>query len=134
MVSEAECVTAVHDHALQTHHLNYDSLLFVACMLSAAIHRAAGPKLLAACQQVPEVAPGVRCPTGEARMTRCLRPAAWLVKAAREMKLQLSDLQLRVLQQQQHGSSCRSSCSDRVCATAAAQCAGVLSPRLSCTM
>jgi hypothetical protein len=35
----------------------------------AAIHRAAGPKLLAACQQVPEVAPDVRCPTGQARMT-----------------------------------------------------------------
>lgn len=31
---------------------------------------------MAACQQVPEVAPGVRCPTGEARMTRsALDPA-----------------------------------------------------------
>jgi O-acetyl-ADP-ribose deacetylase (regulator of RNase III) len=39
--------------------------------VDGAIHRAAGPKLLAACQQVPEVAPDVRCPTGEARMTRC---------------------------------------------------------------
>lgn len=39
------------------------------CLRCAAIHRAAGPKLLAACQQVPEVAPDVRCPTGEARMT-----------------------------------------------------------------
>lgn len=37
--------------------------------VDGAIHRAAGPKLLAACQQVPEVAPDVRCPTGEARMT-----------------------------------------------------------------
>jgi hypothetical protein len=35
-----------------------------------AIHRAAGPRLLEACQQVPEVSPGVRCPTGEARITR----------------------------------------------------------------
>ncbi|XP_021684782.2 uncharacterized protein LOC110668061 isoform X2 [Hevea brasiliensis] len=34
-----------------------------------AIHRAAGPELLDACYRVPEVQPGVRCPTGEARIT-----------------------------------------------------------------
>lgn len=34
-----------------------------------AIHRAAGPELRAACYEVPEVRPGVRCPTGEARIT-----------------------------------------------------------------
>ncbi|XP_015877540.3 uncharacterized protein LOC107413979 isoform X1 [Ziziphus jujuba] len=34
-----------------------------------AIHRAAGPDLLEACRNVPEVRPGVRCPTGEARIT-----------------------------------------------------------------
>ncbi|KAG7569938.1 Macro domain [Arabidopsis thaliana x Arabidopsis arenosa] len=34
-----------------------------------AIHRAAGPQLRAACYEVPEVRPGVRCPTGEARVT-----------------------------------------------------------------
>jgi len=34
-----------------------------------AIHRAAGPELKAACYSVPEVRPGVRCPTGEARIT-----------------------------------------------------------------
>lgn len=34
-----------------------------------AIHRAAGPELLEACHKVPEVRPGVRCPTGEARIT-----------------------------------------------------------------
>jgi O-acetyl-ADP-ribose deacetylase (regulator of RNase III) len=38
--------------------------------VDGAIHRAAGPKLREACLQVPEVAPGVRCPTGEARITR----------------------------------------------------------------
>lgn len=38
--------------------------------VDGAIHRAAGPDLRAACAQVPEVAPGVRCPTGEARITR----------------------------------------------------------------
>ena len=37
--------------------------------VDGAIHRAAGPELLHACQQVPEARPGVRCPTGEARIT-----------------------------------------------------------------
>jgi O-acetyl-ADP-ribose deacetylase (regulator of RNase III) len=37
--------------------------------VDGAIHRAAGPELLAACRQVPEVRPGVRCPTGDARLT-----------------------------------------------------------------
>jgi O-acetyl-ADP-ribose deacetylase (regulator of RNase III) len=37
--------------------------------VDGAIHRAAGPALLAACRALPEVRPGVRCPTGEARIT-----------------------------------------------------------------
>lgn len=37
--------------------------------VDGAIHRAAGPELVAACRRVPEVRPGVRCPTGEARIT-----------------------------------------------------------------
>ena len=37
--------------------------------VDGAIHRAAGPQLLAACRALPEVRPGVRCPTGEARIT-----------------------------------------------------------------
>lgn len=37
--------------------------------VDGAIHRAAGPELLEACRAVPEVRPGVRCPTGEARVT-----------------------------------------------------------------
>jgi len=37
--------------------------------VDGAIHRAAGPRLLAACREVPEVRPGVRCPTGQARIT-----------------------------------------------------------------
>lgn len=37
--------------------------------VDGAIHRAAGPGLLAECRAIPEVAPGVRCPTGEARLT-----------------------------------------------------------------
>lgn len=37
--------------------------------VDGAIHRAAGPALLQACRQLPESSPGVRCPTGEARIT-----------------------------------------------------------------
>ena len=37
--------------------------------VDGAIHRAAGPELLTACRALPEVSPGVRCPTGEARIT-----------------------------------------------------------------
>ncbi|KAF3433294.1 hypothetical protein FNV43_RR24396 [Rhamnella rubrinervis] len=37
--------------------------------VDGAVHRAAGPDLLQACKNVPEVRPGVRCPTGEARIT-----------------------------------------------------------------
>lgn len=37
--------------------------------VDGAIHRAAGPALLAACRALPESPRGVRCPTGEARIT-----------------------------------------------------------------
>ena len=37
--------------------------------VDGAIHRAAGKELFNACLKVPEVRPGVRCPTGEARIT-----------------------------------------------------------------
>ena len=37
--------------------------------VDGAIHRAAGPALLEACRALPETSPGVRCPTGEARIT-----------------------------------------------------------------
>ncbi|MEZ5293223.1 MAG: O-acetyl-ADP-ribose deacetylase [Vicinamibacterales bacterium] len=37
--------------------------------VDGAIHRAAGPRLLEACRRLPELRPGVRCPTGEARIT-----------------------------------------------------------------
>jgi O-acetyl-ADP-ribose deacetylase (regulator of RNase III) len=37
--------------------------------VDGAIHRAAGRQLYEACLAVPEVRPGVRCPTGESRIT-----------------------------------------------------------------
>ena len=37
--------------------------------VDGAIHRAAGPELLAACESFPTVRGGVRCPTGKARIT-----------------------------------------------------------------
>jgi O-acetyl-ADP-ribose deacetylase (regulator of RNase III) len=48
--------------------------------VDGAIHRAAGPELLEACRAVPEVRPGVRCPTGEARITPGFRlPARFVI-------------------------------------------------------
>jgi len=37
--------------------------------VSAEIHKACGPKLREACLEIKEVAPDIRCPTGEARIT-----------------------------------------------------------------
>jgi O-acetyl-ADP-ribose deacetylase (regulator of RNase III) len=48
--------------------------------VDGAIHRAAGPELLDACRNIPEVRPGVRCPTGEARLTPGFRlPARYII-------------------------------------------------------
>jgi len=48
--------------------------------VDGAIHRAAGPQLLAACRALPEVSAGVRCPTGEARITLGFElPARWVI-------------------------------------------------------
>ena len=41
--------------------------------VDGAIHRAAGPELRVACEEVQEVRPGVRCPTGQARITSGFR-------------------------------------------------------------
>lgn len=48
--------------------------------VDGAIHAAAGPELLAACRDVAEARPGVRCPTGEARITPGFRlPARFVI-------------------------------------------------------
>ena len=48
--------------------------------VDGAIHRAAGPGLLAACRGIDEVRPGVRCPTGECRLTPGFRlPARFVI-------------------------------------------------------
>lgn len=48
--------------------------------VDGAIHRAAGPELLQACRALPQVEPGVRCPTGEARITPGFRlPARYVI-------------------------------------------------------
>ena len=48
--------------------------------VDGAIHRAAGPGLLAECRALPQVRPGVRCPTGEARITAGhALPARWVI-------------------------------------------------------
>ena len=48
--------------------------------VDGAIHRAAGPELYKACLKVPEVRPGVRCPTGEARITPGFKlPAKYVI-------------------------------------------------------
>ncbi len=47
--------------------------------VDGAIHRAAGPELQAACREVPAVE-GVRCPTGEARITSAGKlPAKYVI-------------------------------------------------------
>ncbi|XP_011622653.2 uncharacterized protein LOC18432281 isoform X3 [Amborella trichopoda] len=51
--------------------------------VDGAIHRAAGPELKQACLKVPEVQPGVRCPTGQARITEDYHPQASLRSAYR---------------------------------------------------
>ncbi len=48
--------------------------------VDGAIQRAAGPELLRACRALPQVVPGVRCATGEARITPGFAlPAHWVI-------------------------------------------------------
>ena len=48
--------------------------------VDGAIHRAAGAQLLAACRALPQSARGVRCETGEARLTPAFAlPARWVI-------------------------------------------------------
>jgi len=48
--------------------------------VDGAIHSAAGPNLLEACRSFPELSPGIRCPTGEARITSAGElEVAWVI-------------------------------------------------------
>lgn len=48
--------------------------------VDGAIHRAAGPELRRACEQIPSQEQGVRCPTGEAHITPGFRlPAKYVI-------------------------------------------------------
>lgn len=48
--------------------------------VDGAIHRAAGPRLLDACRALEQVRPGLRCPTGEARITPAFElPARFVI-------------------------------------------------------
>jgi len=48
--------------------------------VDGAIHRAAGPELVAACRAIPRVGTYARCPTGEARITPGFRlPARYVI-------------------------------------------------------
>jgi O-acetyl-ADP-ribose deacetylase (regulator of RNase III) len=48
--------------------------------VDGAIHRAAGPELLAACREIAQVRPNLRCPTGQARITPGFRlPARFVI-------------------------------------------------------
>ena len=51
--------------------------------VDGAIHRAAGPLLVEACRRIAQVRPGVRCPTGEARITEGFRlPSRFVIHTA----------------------------------------------------
>lgn len=50
--------------------------------VDGALHRGAGPELMAACQALPAVGPHVRCPPGEVRTTGAFRlPARFVIHA-----------------------------------------------------
>lgn len=65
------------------------------CNISA-IHEAAGPELRSACYKVPEVQPGVRCPTGEARITPYWLVFVWNVILSNSWTLSIFSLNYNI--------------------------------------
>ena len=51
------------------HAIRYPGDDFGGGGVDAALHRVAGPRLRCLCADLPEISPGVRCPTGQARIT-----------------------------------------------------------------
>ena len=49
--------------------------------VDGAVHHAAGPQLLRACQGLPADERGYRCPTGQARITPGFNLAEWVIHA-----------------------------------------------------
>ncbi len=49
--------------------------------VDGAVHLAAGPRLLEACRALPATPDGVRCPTGQARITPGFALAPWVIHA-----------------------------------------------------
>lgn len=86
-VREGATMIGLHIHQGDITQLHVDAIVNAANELmlggggvDGAIHRAAGPELLAACEAVAELRPGVRCPTGEARITPAFQlPADYVI-------------------------------------------------------
>jgi O-acetyl-ADP-ribose deacetylase len=49
--------------------------------VDGAVHRAAGPELMRACQALPSDREGIRCPAGQARVTPGFLLAPWVIHA-----------------------------------------------------
>ena len=48
--------------------------------VDGAIHRAAGPQLLAACREIPQIEPGIRCNVGYAHITEAFNlPSEYII-------------------------------------------------------
>lgn len=69
--TQARCIAPLTDGIL-SHNLYgiRNMCAFALHPLLTAIHRAAGPELYEECLTVPQVERNVRCPTGEARITK----------------------------------------------------------------
>mmetsp|Transcript_12926 Transcript_12926/g.34842 ORF Transcript_12926/g.34842 Transcript_12926/m.34842 type:complete len:242 (-) Transcript_12926:448-1173(-) len=76
--------------------------------VDGAVHRAAGPELLKACEALPELEPGIRLRTGEAlRMSGFKLPCTYLIQTVGPKYDKHSPAQSRVLLQKCYANSIR---------------------------